>query len=422
MKYTALTLSVVLFCGIAASAQGPVEAEEGRKMRVVVTDASPTNSLPVVAKPVPTPLVVGSRPRSVETEATSEPVAANAMPAVRTLSFGEIKSKIADAKRQLQARPVTTASVGARYEGVEIVRVAFHDWNTNKIDFVVMTKEAFLSTASDVAVTSENGVSVVVKTIRGNGVNTPVRIIDSRGITHLPILVQYPRVDKGVYQETAYYMSTHPGLVTPEVVAAGQIYVRNVIDIARQKLSERGIFIEPKTADVAERLAAVEHVDHLRFRTEAHKDIYNDVYTLFALNEGQTYRYAVSSAGAGGMVQMIPSTYRMVRAQYPQVPLNPDFVDGMRDHVNASKAMLLYMQWTWDDLKRRPAIADALYTGIATREQLMSAGYNSNPARLAGYISRGGPGWTNLIPKETQIYLQIYGSVERYVPMRPRER
>ncbi len=421
MKYTALTLSVVLFGGFATFGQGPAESEEGRKMRVVVTDASPKSSVPVAPKPVPTPLVVGSRPRSVESETTPESPRVNAA-AARTLSFGEIKSKIADAKRQLQTRPVTTASVGTNYEGVEIVRLAFHDWTTNDLDFVVLTKESFLSTSSDVAVTSENGRSFVVKTIRGNGVNTPVRIVDSRGVSHLPILVQYPRVDKGIYQETAYYMSTHPGLVTPEVVGAGRIYVRNVIDIARQKLAERGIAIEAKTADVAERLAAVEHVDHLRFRTEPHQDIYNDVYTLFALNEGQTYRYAVSSAGAGGMVQMIPSTYRMVRAQFPQVPLNPNFVDGMRDHVNASKAMLLYMQWTWDDLKRRPAIADALLTNIATREQLMSAGYNSNPARLAGYISRGGPGWTNLIPKETQMYLQIFESVERHVPMRTRDR
>jgi len=46
---------------------------------------------------------------------------------------------------------------------------------------------------------------------------------------------------------------------------------------------------------------------------------------------------------------------------------------------------------------------------------LMAAGYNSNPARLAGYIGRGGIGWTSLIPRETQIYLQIYSALERAV-------
>ena len=164
-----------------------------------------------------------------------------------------------------------------------------------------------------------------------------------------------------------------------------------------------------------------EHVDHLRFRTEFHPNIFNDIFTLFALNEGQTYRYSVSSAGAGGMVQMIPSTYRIVRSRYPNVGLMPDFVDGMRDHVNAGQAMLLYMQMTWDDLIARPTIVNALSSGIATQEQLMSAGYNSNPARLAGYIDRGGPAWTNLIPRETQIYLRIYESLERSVKLDPRK-
>lgn len=412
---------------------------EDRQFKVIVSDSTPPKREISAPSPSPTPIIVG-RPRTVEQKPqviiqnsekpesvierpeNAERIEDRTSTVSGMLSFGDIKSRIAEARRQLQTRPVSTASVGNTYEGVEIVRVAFLDTVRNELDYVVMTKEAFLSTAADKALTSENGKNILVRTIRGNGVNTPITITDSRNVRHQPLLVQYPRVEKGRYLETAYYMSTHPGLVTPEVVNAGRIYVRNVLDLAREKLRERRINIDPKVVDIAERLAAVEHVDHLRFRTEPHQDIYNDVYTLFALNEGQTYRYAVSSAGAGGMVQMIPSTYRMVRNQFSQVPLNADFVEGMRDHVNASQAMLLYMQWTWDDLKRRSAIADALLSGIATQEQLMAAGYNSNPARLAGYITRGGENWTNLIPRETQIYLRIYASVEEHVPIKPRAR
>jgi hypothetical protein len=398
-----------------------------RSMRVVVTDTTP--AMREIAKPTPTPIVVGrprvagpgTEPRRVVEPAKERTAAANPSGA-RTLSFREIKSKIAEATRVMRTRPLTIASVGSPFQGIESVRIAFHDWHTNDIDYVVMTKEDFLSTKYEKTLTSEKGRRLMSRTIRGNGVNTPITLIDERGVAHLPLLVQYPRVDRGRYQETAYYMSTHPGLVTPEVVNAGRLYVSNVIDIAREKLSSRGIRIDPKVTDIAERLAAVEHVDHTRFRNEYHPNIYNDVYTLFALNEGQTYRYAVSTAGAGGMVQMIPSTYRMVRAKFSQVPLMPEFVAGMRDHVNAAQAMLLYMQWTWDDLRSRPAITNAMLTGIATQEQLMAAGSNSNPARLAGYITRGGAGWTNLIPRETQMYLQIYASVERHVPMTPRSR
>ena len=339
----------------------------------------------------------------------------------RTLTFRDIKSKIAEAKRELQTKPLATAAVALPEGGTaEYVRIAFHDWKKGAIDYVVLTKEQFLSVPSEEVVTSESGKSIRVRTIRGNGVNTPIALTDDLGETHQPLMVQYPVIRNGKFYEMAYYMSTHPGLVTPEVVGAGRIYVKNVIDIARQKLSEKGVTIQPKIADMAERLATVEHVDHMRFRTEMHQNIYNDIFTLYALNEGQTYRYSVSSAGAGGMVQMIPATYRMVRGWVPQVNLNPDFVTGMQNHVNASQAMLVYMQRTWNDLVASQTVSDALASGIATPEQLMAAGYNSNPARLAGYINRGGEGWTNLIPRETQIYLNIYSSLERNVPMTPR--
>ena len=117
---------------------------------------------------------------------------------------------------------------------------------------------------------------------------------------------------------------------------------------------------------------------------------------------------------------MIPSTYRMIRSRYYSVGLMPDFVEGMRNHLNASKAMLLYMQMTWNELSSNSTVFGAMQKGIATQEQLMAAGYNSNPSRLKIYIRRGGANWTKLIPRETKMYLKIYESVERYVPLRAR--
>jgi hypothetical protein len=408
-----------------ANAQSGVEPTP-TPVKVVVTDSMPAmkpNAAPL-PRVTPTPIVVGASEKTsgpaVPTEVPMS-TTTSAVTASRALSFGQIKSKIAEAKRQLQSRPLATAMV----EGTaptDYVRVAFNDAKTNRIDYVVLNKEAFLSTVSEKVVTSEAGRQIRIKTIRGNGVNTPIVITDDTGENQLPLMVQYPVVRNGQYMETAYYMSTHPGLVTSEVVNAGRYYVRNVIEIAREKLREKGIVIQPKIADVAERLATVEHVDHTRFRNEYHPNIYNDIFTLYALNEGQTYRYSVSSAGAGGMVQMIPSTYRMVRSWHPNVPLIPDFVEGMRNHVNATQAMLLYMQRTWNDLVASPTVSSANASGIATTEQLMAAGYNSNPAKIAGYISRGGENWTSLIPRETKVYLQIYDSLEKHVPMSPRNR
>ena len=444
IKLLCAALFIPLSAGSIAAAQSYGPEPTPTPVKLVVTDNMPPVKPPTYTRPIPseTPIIVktsnqveqneggsgpsvvvgnaeqpsATRPRTVDTSTSNTGFTTS-----KVMSFGQIKSKLAEAKRQMQSRPIATA-ISDSVVTTDFVRVAFHDWSTNQLDYVVLTKDAFLAANDVKQITSQNGKNLTVRTIRGNGVNTPVVFTDDKGNAHLPLMVQYPVVRDGKYVETAYYISTHPGLVTPEVVNAGKYYVHNVIEIAREKLRAKGITIQPKIADIAERLATVEHVDHQRFRNENHPIIYNDIFTLFALNEGQTYRYSVSSAGAGGMVQMIPSTYRMVRSWHPNLGLMPDFVEGMRDHVNASQAMLLYMQRTWNDMIASPTVADAFHGGIATQEQLMAAGYNSNPARLAGYIKRGGPGWTNLIPRETKIYLQIYESLERHVPMKSRTR
>lgn len=382
--------------------------------RVVITETIP----PPSGRPATAPTQVPSRTFPVVSPSKNVSEASNLT--YRGLSFAQIKNKIAEAKRQMQVRPLTTASVEP-VSLLSMVRIAYYDWKLQQVDYIVISKDQFLTPDSPVIAVSTRGKQMTTRTIRANGVNTPVAVLDDNGQPQLPLLVQYPVEKNGRFIETAYYMSTHPGLITPEVVSAGRFYVHNVVEIARDRLRERGIAIQPKVADIAERLATVEHVDHLRFRTEYQPNIFNDIFALYALNEGQTYRYSVSSAGAGGMVQMIPSTYSMIRSRYPSVPLVPDFVEGMRNHVNATEAMLLYMQMTWNDLSASPTITSAMESGIASQEHLMAAGYNSNPAKLAGYINRGGERWTSLIPRETQIYLQIWDSLERSVQMAPRK-
>ena len=376
-----------------------------------------TNTLP---SPTPTPIAT-PRPAFTPTPTpmTTIPTAYPTNLNYKLMSLGQLKNKIEEAKRFMQSRPMPTALTES-FLVTDIVRVAFYDWKTAKIDFVTLTKVGFLTTGAEIPTLSANGKNVTIRIIRANGVNTPVTIYDTDNQAHTPLVVQYPVERNGSYYETAYYISTHPGVVTPEVVTAGRMYVRNIIDVARAKLQEKGIFISPQVTDIAERLATVEHVDHLRFRTEYHPNIFNDIFTLYAMNEGTTYRYSVSSAGAGGMVQMIPSTYFMIRSRYYNVGLMPDFVEGMRNHVNASEAMLLYMQMTWNDIGSNETVINALANGTATQAEIMAAGYNSNPSRLPAYIRRGGSNWRALIPNETKIYLQIYSSINQYVPMTPR--
>jgi len=173
--------------------------------------------------------------------------------------------------------------------------------------------------------------------------------------------------------------------------------------------------VQSDIVDVAEHLCVVEHTDHKRFMSEQHADLLPEIASLYALNQGNTFRYSVSTAGAGGMIQMIPRTYESVRQQHPSIPLQADFVAGMRDHANALKAMLLYMNDTWTNLAEKSEVQEALRNGIATKPELLAAGYNSNPARLPIYLKNGGANWKGLIPAETQMYLAIYSEVDRHM-------
>lgn len=403
----------------------PMPTPTPKAANVIITNTLPPASTPTPRPTLtPTPAPIFGSPATPNTTPTQiyPPPAPTPVPtpvAYKLLSYAQLRAKIEEAKSLMQSRPMPTAMTDS-FLATDVVRLAFYDWAHAQIDSLVVTKSVFLDRDAEIPTVSTNGRQVRLRIVRANGVNTAVTIFDINNQPQTPLVVQYPIEKSGSLAEMAYYVSSHPGIVTPEVVGAGKFYVHNTIDIARDRLKQKGVFISPQVADIAERLSTVEHIDHQRFWSEYQPQLFNEIFALYALNEGGTYRYSVSRAGAGGMVQMIPSTYYMLRSRYYNVNLIPDFVEGMRNHVNAAEAMLLYMQMTWNDLTASETILTALSSGTATQAELMAAGYNSNPAKLAGYINRGGANWKTLIPSETKVYLQIYSSLERAVPMPPR--
>ncbi|PYS73721.1 MAG: hypothetical protein DMF73_05220, partial [Acidobacteria bacterium] len=66
-------------------------------------------------------------------------------------------------------------------------------------------------------------------------------------------------------------------------------------------------------------------------------------------------------------------------------------------------------------------VEDALRSGVATKPELLAAGYNSNPARLPTYLKNGGANWKTLIPAETQMYLSIYKEVDGNIDFHRRD-
>jgi hypothetical protein len=343
-------------------------------------------------------------------EAKQPPAASHLMPPL-------IRSKIAEAERLLKSRPLQTALT---LPSIEFVTVAALDRTTSRIHLITLSKETFLTKSAEVTMTSSLGTPLSMRVLRANGVNTALTIFDPQGRSLVPLVVEYPIEKQGVFREMAYYTSAHPALLSPDLSRSGRAYVHRMIDLAVKRLREKGTFISPQIVDMAERLCLVEHVDHDRFRLEDRLALFDEIYSLYALNETDTYRYSVSFAGAGGMVQMIPWAYNLMRQRHAGVGLNPNFVVGMRNHANALQAMLLYMQDTWNDLAANEDIQYALSAKLATQMELLAAGYNSNAARLPLYIRRGGASWRTLIPRETQTYLQIYKTLEGIVPQKPR--
>ena len=351
------------------------------------------------------PAIEANVPQGQTTEATP------------ALAPSGIHSRIAEAERLMKTRPQQTALTSP---SIDFVTIAALDRTTSRIQLFTVLKQPFLTKNSELNVLGSQGTPATLRILRANGVNTALTLFDNAGHALLPLVVEFPIEKGGVFREMAYYTSAHPALLSNDLTHSGQGYVRSMLDLAAKRLREKGAFVSPQIVDVAERLCVVEHVDHDRFRAENRLALFDEIYSLYALNELDTYRYSVSFAGAGGMVQMIPWAYNLIRQRHPGVGLTPDFVGGMRNHSNALQAMLLYMQDTWNDLVANPDVKAALDSKTATPTELLAAGYNSNAAKLPLYLRRGGDAWRSLIPRETQTYLQIYKSFESLVPLKQR--
>ncbi|MDT4952373.1 MAG: hypothetical protein QOJ02_511 [Acidobacteriota bacterium] len=414
-KRAKLSLAILVFGLLvefsSARSQSQTPVEQITRPRTVTTQTSPqqqTKATPNVAATTQQPATSTAQQQTgAVTSQQSHP-----------LSMSKIRARLAEAQRLLKSRPAMTTMNPAA--SLSVVTLSVLDEKSSQIHLLVIPKETFLSKGAEMNLTTSLGANVQLRIIRANGVNTAVTVFDSAGRSLVPLVVEYPIERGGALLETAYYTSAHPALLSSEVVKAGQSYVHTMLDLAAKRLKDKGVPIPSNLVDIAERLCVVEHTDHTRFRNENRQALFEEIFSLYALNELDTYKHSVSFAGAGGMVQMIAPTYQMLRRLHPGIGLNPDFVYGMRNHGNALEAMLLYVLDTWQLLASNSDVTAALSSGIATQPELMAAGYNSNPAKLGQYIRRGGSAWRTLIPRETQMYLQIYQSLNSLIPMKPR--
>src|SRR6185503_1872319 len=323
------TLAVSIFSSSAiAQSQEASGASRPRVVSGAVSRNQQPSQTPASQKPAaevgkqspePSPTTTPATPAQPVEQAGIETEPADSGKPQTLLSPQAIRARIAEAERLFKSRPKPAGMVPS----IDFVTLAILDRRTNRIHQLTVAKETFLTKDAEVNMTTSLGLLVSLRVIRANGVNTAVTVFDSTGYSLMPLLVEFPIEKRGVFRELAYYTSAHPALMSPELARSGQLYVRTMLDFAAKRLREKGVHVSPQIIDVAERLSLVEHVDHDRFRLENRSALFQEIYSLFALNQLDTYRYSVSSAGAGGMVQMIPWAYGLMRQRHPSVGLIP---------------------------------------------------------------------------------------------------
>lgn len=249
-----------------------------------------------------------------------------------------------------------------------------------------------------------------------NGVNTQYEVTHPDGYIVLA-LKRLVNSRKGGDKDVIYSPYSEQ-LDISAIRRQGFEYVKNIIHSARERLAnkrvgslaiERRLVTEVVPVDIATVLLLIEHIDPTRFNTLPIGRLINEVLTVIGLNRERAYAYAVSPAGARGLFQFIPSTYKSIVRQYPEAGLNSNFVAGMNNHINAAVASFLLFD------------SDLSYTDIEHRNFLtqnkdalgyyLASAYNGGAPRTARAIKEHGNNWVDYVLPETQVYLKKYKAV-----------
>jgi len=244
-----------------------------------------------------------------------------------------------------------------------------------------------------------------IKLVRFNGVNSRFQVNSPKGGQVIALKYLITPVESGskssiegaLYE--ALYTPYTPFLDQPEVIAYGSKYLDNLIaDVSQHLHSYPSVSISGKTIleainpSLIKALVLAEHTDSGELlKTTDPAGVINRVKVLFATNEGDTYRYSGSSAGALGISQFISSTYLGLVKRHPNANLINDFKLGMADHITSIKATYILLD---DYIQSVQVRASAGFIPGQSFDYGVAA-YNAGVVRIARAINSFGSNWNS---------------------------
>ena len=380
-----ITLIVVLFCTFIFSQK--VFAE---------TATTSTTTIPIIISELP----------SVATTSNLSTTGLQA-PAIPLLisQIQQAKAKLAGIQLNHALSPVykniknkktqkTTKTLAGYTLSAKDIALAILDPQTNTIITTVGMQSGKTMSFPDPA--------VQVKLTYFNGVNSKFQISYPYGGQVIALKYLISDVENGSKSaienslSEAFYVPYSPGLSDPQVLKYGADYLNGIIETVTHSIEHipsrsipGGMITEAIPPAMIKALVYAEHTNTAQVLYGDVQDTINTLNTLFATNEGDTYKYSVSSAGARGIAQFMPGTYKGLVDRHPEAGLISDFVQGMADHINSIKAMYLLL----DDYAG--AVRVKATKGFAEGRifDYGAASYNAGTTRVIKAVNRFGEDW-----------------------------
>ncbi len=305
-------------------------------------------------------------------------------PAYAQQTFEEVRTtdpvafefpQLADLKRESTTIPTPTSQAGAcsakgsLLDQIAAARICVADQPAGFLDKAGKLRKvaiAILDAAGSIRLVHiQQALDGPIKVIKGNAkialrwnnrINSDFQVIDPPG--GRVVSVRYPNKPNDLRIYTPY----SPELVVPEVIAAG-IQVKNeFIDRALGRLRAAKVpsraFPGKLVADVIPRqvlsvLLVIEHINPADFvSAELTESQVAKVLVVLAANKELAYAHNISPAGASGLAQIMPLTYRMLVGGYPSAPIERNYEIGAADPINAIMAQLLLCDNDWMQINR----------------------------------------------------------------------